>query len=138
MGQTANTRRFSRVGFRITAAIESGDQRIVGVVENMSMRGVFVATEKRLSIGDDAKIIISLGDQPGAQPAAFNEDDQVIEVHGRVARITDDGIAFVFDKIDFDSYVHLKNIIVLNTGDGSRADEEMSMFLESQPDYLQK
>lgn len=139
MGDTQNNgRKFSRVGFRITAEVESGDQRIVGTVENLSMRGVYVVTEKRLAIGDDAKIVISLMDPSDAQQVSHHDDEHLIEADGRVARVTDAGIAFVFDKIDFDSYVHLKNIIVLNTGDGSRADEEMSMFLESQPDYLQK
>jgi hypothetical protein len=118
MGQK---RRFTRVDFHITATVEVDGQSITGTVENLSMRGLFLATDQRLPVGSDVGITIALSDQP--------EVGETIEMEGSVARLTDDGIAFSFGRIDFDSYLHLKNIVTLNTGDASTVEHEMDDFL---------
>jgi len=129
MEQSQEHRRFSRVDFHIVAAVRAGDRQLAGTVENLSLRGMFIATDQQLPIGEEAEISIALNDQP--------EEELIIDVSGRVTRVTSNGIAFAFDKIDLDSYVHLKNIIALNMGDASKVDDEMTLFLDDAPGLQQ-
>jgi len=126
MEQSQDQRRFSRVDFHIVATVAVGGQPIEGTVENMSLRGMLFATDHKLSPGDEAEITIALNDH----------SENGMTISGKVARLTSYGIAFVFSKVDFDSYMHLKNIIALNIGDASKVDEEMDAFLDSQSDSL--
>ncbi|MCL1893674.1 MAG: PilZ domain-containing protein [Holophagaceae bacterium] len=117
---TENTdRKFSRVDFKIVATVKQGAVEFVGAVKNLSMGGLYLITDKKLSVGDEAELSIALDDQP--------ENGLIIDV--RVARVTDNGIALAFDKIDFDSYIHLKNLIALNSGDVEKIQDEMVSFL---------
>lgn len=126
MEQSQEQRKFSRVDFHIVATVKAGDRQLAGTVGNLSLRGMFIETDQQLPIGEEAEINIALSDQPSDQP----EEELIIDVSGRVIRVTSKGIAFVFDKIDLDSYVHLKNIIALNTGDVAKIDDEMTIFLD--------
>jgi len=112
-------RKFSRVDFKIVATVKKGTIEFVGAVNNLSMGGLYLLTSQKLTVGDEAEIMIALDDQP--------ENGLAIDV--RVARVTDNGIAFAFDKIDFDSYIHLKNLIALNSGDVEKIQDEMVSFL---------
>jgi hypothetical protein len=47
-----------------------------------------------------------------------------ISVKGSVVRIDQDGVALEFEKIDLDSFVHLKNIVAYNDGDEKKIMEE--------------
>ena len=137
MGSVQENRKFSRVDFRITATARVGAKQLVGTVENLSLRGIFLATDQHLAVGDEAEITVVLSKGPeDVQATDPNEEGMSIEVDGRVARVTGDGIAFAFDKIDFDSYVHLKNLIALNIGDASKVEEEMEAFLDVHPAFL--
>jgi len=115
MGDSIEARRFSRVNFHIKATVKFGSKQFVGNVENLSLRGIFLVTEEKLSVGDVAEIVISLSDDP----------ENGLELEGKVARVTNDGIAFIFDKIDFDTYVHLKRLVEFNIGDPEQMDKEM-------------
>ena len=114
MSDFKEARRFSRVAFSVVATVKVGSRQFMGNVENLSLRGIFLVTEEKLSIGDEAEITISLNDDP----------ENGLEIEGKVARVTDDGIAFIFEKIEFDTYVHLKRLIEFNTGDADLMDKE--------------
>lgn len=118
MEHSEEVRKFSRVTFHITATARVGDQQFVGAVENLSLRGLFMLTDKKLAVDEEVEIIIALNDQP----------ENGLSIDGRVVRLTNDGIAFVFDKIEFDTYIHLKRLIELNIGDADKMDEEMESF----------
>jgi len=113
--ETAPKRKFSRVEFKIVATVKHGQRQFVGAVSNLSLGGVFLATDQRLPVGEIADIVIALDDQP----------ENSVEMAGKVARVTDDGIAFNFDKIDYDSFIHLKNLVALNSGDEGKIQGEM-------------
>jgi hypothetical protein len=112
-------RKFSRVDFRIVATVKHEAKQFKGEVENLSIHGMLLATDQKLLVGDTAVISIALDDQP--------ENEVLID--GKVSRVTDDGIAFSFDKIDSDSYVHLKNLVALNMGDDQKIQEEIDSSL---------
>ena len=120
MEQTQEHRKFSRVEFRITATVRVGELLIEGTVDNLSLRGMFVTTDQKAPAGQEAEIVIALND---------HADNELI-INGRVARVTSDGIALVFSKMDFDSYVHLKNVVMFNAGDANKIQKEMEIFLD--------
>jgi len=111
-----STRKFSRVFFNVEATIRSVERRFQGVVENLSMTGMFLVTGERLAEGEEVEITIVL---TGSLP------EIKISFSGKVARIVENGMAFVFDKIDLDSYMHLKNIVAYNIDDSDKVMEEI-------------
>lgn len=101
-------RNFTRIIFQTEAAVASGDLRINGEVENLSMNGMFLRTPDRIPVSANAEIRIVLS---GASPEIS------VETKGHALRHESDGIAFQFDEMDLDSFIHLKNIIAHNRAD---------------------
>lgn len=110
------TRKFSRVPFKVDATIAVAERQFSGNVENLSMSGMFLATTERLALGEPVDITIVLS---GTSP------EIAISFNGRVSRVIDDGLGFNFEKIDLDSYTHLKNIIAYNIDDSEKVMEEI-------------
>ena len=111
-----STRKFSRVRFYVEATIKVGERHFQGGVENLSMTGMFLVTEERLPEGEAVDITIIL---TGTEPPIS------VDFNGRVSRINGNGMGFVFEKIDLDSYVHLKNIVAYNIDDSEKVLEEI-------------
>lgn len=111
-----STRKFSRVPFRIDATIRVGERQFQGEVENLSMNGMFLETDEKLPEGERVDIVITL---TGSSPAIQ------ISFEGRVSRATEQGLGFTFEKIDLDSYMHLKNIVAYNIDDAEKVMEEI-------------
>jgi ribosomal protein S1 len=107
-------RKNRRVPFQVAATLQIGQTRIEGVVDNLSMKGMFIATET-LSDGSPLEISIKLSE---SSPSIS------LELKGKVARLTDAGIAIEFMEMDLDSFTHLRNIISQNTDDPDAAYEE--------------
>lgn len=116
-----STRKFSRVRFKVGATVRIADRQFQGAVENLSMTGMFLVTGEQLADGDVADIAIVL---TGTSPE--------VEIHftGIVTRVAEDGIGFTFDKIDLDSYMHLKNIIAYNIDDAEKVMEEIGHSID--------
>ncbi len=114
-------RKFSRVPFHVVATIVAGSRSFQGAVANLSMNGLFVETAERLPEGDLVDVVITLAGTEPELRVAFN---------GRVARLTETGIGFHFEKIDLDSYTHLKNIIAYNLADPDKVMEEIYSNIE--------
>ncbi len=110
------TRQFSRVPFHVGATVKIAGRRFQGDVENLSMHGMFLVTDERLPAGEMVEITIILS---GISP------EIAITINGRVSRLGDDGLGFSFEKIDLDSYTHLKNIISYNIDDAEKVMEEI-------------
>lgn len=116
-----STRKFSRVRFNVAATIKSEDRQFQGAVENLSMTGMFLVTNEQLKDGDLVDITIVL---TGTLPEIS------VDFKGIVTRIAENGIGFTFDKIDLDSYMHLKNIIAYNIDDAEKVMEEISHSID--------
>ena len=108
-------RQFSRVDFIIMATVTHEYNQFDGAVKNLSIRGMYLETSHKIPIGDKVEIIFKLDDQP----------ENELTVYATVARVLDDGIAFKFDKVDIDTHIHLKNLVVLNMGDEGVVNEEV-------------
>ena len=115
------TRKFSRVNFKVSATITVAKHQFQGSVENLSMNGMFLITSERLAIGDAVEITIYL---TGSDPEIS------VGFSGRTSRVTNEGLGFTFEKIDLDSYTHLKNIVTYNMIDSEKVLEEIHQSLD--------
>lgn len=111
-----STRKFSRVNFKIDATVMAAGHKFHGQVENLSMRGMFIVTNERLQPEEQVDISIILS---GVVPEIN------VRVSGKVSRIVENGIGFIFEKTDLDSYTHLKNIVSYNIDDADKIREEI-------------
>jgi hypothetical protein len=100
----------------VNATVKTADRQFYGNVENLSMSGMFLITEERLPEGEPVEITIVLS---GTSPELF------VGFTGKVSREAGNGIAFFFEKIDLDSYTHLKNIIAYNSDDAEKVMKEI-------------
>jgi len=116
-----STRKFSRVHFNVGATIRVEDRQFQGAVENLSMTGMFMLTNEQLSEGKIADITIIL---TGTLP------EIAVNFTGVVTRIAEDGVGFTFEKMDLDSYTHLKNIIAYNIDDSDKVMEEIGHSID--------
>lgn len=116
-----STRKFSRVPFHVVATATAGGRSFQGKVSNLSMNGLFLETSERLADGEAAELVIAL---EGTEPKIS------VSFSGKVCRITDTGIGFHFEKIDLDSYTHLRNIIAYNIADAEKVMDEIFTNIE--------
>lgn len=116
-----STRKFSRVKFNVGATIKIADRQFQGAVENLSMTGMFLVTSEQLAEGETADITIVL---TGTHP------EIAVNFNGIATRITEGGVGFTFEKMDLDSYMHLKNIIAYNIDDAEKVMEEISHSID--------
>ena len=116
-----STRKFSRVHFNVGATVKVADRRFQGAVENLSMTGMFLVTNEELPEGKAADITIVL---TGTLP------EIAVNFTGVVTRIAEDGVGFTFEKMDLDSYMHLKNIIAYNIDDAEKVMEEIGHSID--------
>ena len=116
-----STRKFSRVQFNVGATVKIADRHFQGAVENLSMTGMFLVTNEQVAEGESADITIVL---TGALP------EIAVNFNGIVTRFTGDGVGFIFEKIDLDSYMHLKNIIAYNIDNAEKVMEEIGHSID--------
>ena len=82
---------------------------------------MFLVTNEQLTGGEVANITIVL---TGTLP------EIAVSFTGVVSRITEDGVGFTFEKMDLDSYMHLKNIIAYNIDDAEKVMEEIGHSID--------
>ena len=111
-----STRKFSRVNFHVDATVTAEMHQLHGKVENLSMSGMFLVTATQLQLGQPVNISIILS---GASPEIN------VRISGKVCRTAENGLGFTFEKMDLDSYTHLKNIVAYNTDDADKILEEI-------------
>ncbi len=116
-----STRKFSRVYFRVETSVKAADRQFEAYVENLSMTGMFLVTSERLPLGETFDITMNLS---GASP------EVAVNFIGKVSRIVENGLGIVLEKIDLDSYVHLKNIVAYNIDDAEKVREEICQSID--------
>ncbi len=114
-------RNFSRVDFTIAAKVVAGDRSLTGTVENLSLNGVFVKTDEKLPVDEQVHIDVTLS---GISP------DLVLSLSGVVVRVTEEGMALKFQKVDLDTFTHLKNIISYKSGNADKVMDELMDYID--------
>lgn len=95
----------TRIHFDVKGSVEHETGTYTGDIENLSMKGMFLKAAGNIPVGSDVKVKIHL---------AGASSDLVVNINGRICRGGGNGIAVIFDRIDLDSYTHLRNIITYN------------------------
>jgi hypothetical protein len=91
-----------------------------GEVKDVSLRGLYLVTEELLPVGTPVEITIFL---------SASEEPVVINVTGSVARLMPGGLGCAFDKMDVESFTHLRSIISYQGGDESKAMAEFTEYV---------
>jgi hypothetical protein len=111
-------RNFSRVDFKVSALLQAEGIALKGEVKDVSLHGLCFETDEQLPIGTPVEITIYLS-------AAV--DPVVINVSGTVARQMSGALGCAFDKMDVESFAHLRSVISYQGGDESKV---MAEFVE--------
>jgi hypothetical protein len=114
-----NKRNFSRVPFKVSALLQSEGAALKGEVKDVSMHGLFIETAESLPVGTPVEITIYLS----------SSEPIVINVSGSVVRCDDEGIGCVFDKMDVDSFAHLRSVIAYQVGDVAQVLTEFAEYV---------
>jgi hypothetical protein len=110
----------TRVEFHNRAELEIEGLVLSGTVEDLSLKGLFVKTEasqQPIQIGQEVKVTIHF---------SGTTSNLSIDVQGKVVRLTQDGIGIEFTDMEFDSFVHLRNVVAYNAGDEDAIMDEFS------------
>lgn len=101
-------RKHVRVEFSTRIVLIASDTEIEasGSSKDLSLKGVFVNTDKKLDVGDECNVKIFLSGGIG---------DIELAMTAKVARVVDAGLGLCFEAMDVDSYTHLKNIVLYNS-----------------------
>lgn len=103
-------RRGVRVAFETRVRLEVGGEEIrtEGSSRDLSQKGIFIAGEKGVSIGEDCRVEVELSGMV---------DPVKLLMKGRIARVTNEGIGIEFIEMDLDTFTHLKNVVRYNCED---------------------
>jgi hypothetical protein len=92
--ESVNKRVHERTDSRTMAMIRYKGAAINGVVENLSLKGLFVNTDQKIDVGEQVEISLYF----------FGVDsDLSFSLRATVVRATENGLGFNFQKIDVDS-----------------------------------
>jgi hypothetical protein len=121
-GKNMEKRELTRVAFDIEAIIKYQEHTFSGKVDNLSLKGMFIRTKEKIKLNDTIEIIIHLAGQTS---------DLEINLNGTVVRIIDEGVGVQFQKVDLDSFIHLRNIVAYNSGDEDKVMDEFFSFINN-------
>ncbi len=110
-----NERNRSRVVFHVNASIEYNSHTVNGDVENLSTNGMFMNTTENIPLDTEVEVSIYL---------SGTTSELSLKINGVVVRKDEKGIAVNFKEIEFDSFLHLRNIIEFNAAGESKAMKE--------------
>ncbi len=105
----------SRIVFHVNASLEYNGNTVNGDVENLSTNGMFMNTADDIPLDTPVEVSIYL---------SGTTSELSLKINGVVARKETKGVAVIFKEIEFDSFIHLKNIIDFNDAGNSAAMKE--------------
>jgi hypothetical protein len=114
-------RNFHRITFQTKAIVRSKDATVIGIVENLSLDGIFLKTPEKLNLNRLVKIELLI---------TGTSSQLSILLDGKIMRHENVGMAIQFRDIDMDAFFHLKNLISYNTNQMDTLEDEFQKFLE--------
>ena len=116
-----NHREFSRVAVKVRVRVEAkGRDTISEDTHDVSMKGIFLGCGADWPVGTECAIHLLLDGQ---------EPPIDLSVKGRVQRVTGQGIGFLFTEVCLEAYEHLHNMILFNSHDPDKVDQEFKDHL---------
>ena len=114
-------RYFARIPFQTKAIVRSKDATVIGIVENLSLDGIYLKTPEKLRLNRIVKIELLF---------TGTSSQLSILLDGKIMRHENTGMAIQFKNIDMDAFLHLKNLISYNTSLMKKLNEEYEKFVE--------
>jgi hypothetical protein len=112
-------RRRTRVNIHARVDVQATGARLVDLESrDLSHKGVFVLGQHPLKSGQGCNVTVRLGEE---------EDAPVLRMEGRIIRSTAEGTAIDFVSMDPDTYLHLRNLVLLNAEDPEEAEKEFGL-----------
>lgn len=105
-----NGRNKPRVVFHVNASLEYDGATVNGDVENLSTNGMFMNISANIPVNTHVEVTIFL---------SGTSSELSLKISGIIIRKETNGVAVKFNEIEFDSFIHLKNIIEFNTAGGA-------------------
>ena len=114
-------RNFTRIPFQTKAIVRAKETTVIGVVENLSLAGIFLKTPERLRLNRLVKIEL-----------LFTGTSSQISIilDGKIMRHENLGMAIQFRNVDIDAFIHLKNLLSYNTNQMGKVEEEFQAFIK--------
>jgi len=95
-----------------------------GQTQDISLKGIWFATERSLPIGNEVKVCLVLSSE---------NENYHIETLGRVVRVDQGGVGIEFTEIDSDSIEHLRKLVLYNAQDADIVHDEFDAHLGLRP-----
>jgi hypothetical protein len=116
-------RSFTRIPFQTKAIVRSKNSTVIGIVENLSLAGIFLKTPEKLGLNRLVKIEL-----------LFTGTSSQISIilDGKITRHENIGMGIEFRNLDLDAFFHLKNLITYNTDKIDSAKKEFQIFAKKQ------
>jgi hypothetical protein len=116
-------RTFARIPFKTKAIVRQKDLTVIGIVENLSLAGIFLKTPERLGLNRLVKIEL-----------LFTGTSSQISIilDGKITRHENMGMGIEFRNLDLDAFFHLQNLITYNTDKIDTVKKEFQKFDEKQ------
>ena len=114
-------RSFTRILFQTKAIVRAKETTVIGVVENLSLAGIFLKTPEKLRLNRVVKIELLF---------TGTSSQLSILLDGKIMRHEKLGMAIQFRNVDIDAFIHLKNLISYNTNQMGKVEEEFQAFIK--------
>jgi hypothetical protein len=114
-------RNFDRIPFQTKAIVRSKDATVIGIVENLSLDGIFLKTPEKLSLNRIVKIEVLF---------TGTSSQLSILLDGKIMRHENVGMAIQFKNVDMDAFFHLKNLISYNVNQAGRLNTDFQKFVK--------
>lgn len=111
-------RSFTRVDLSEWGTITYNNESFGGQVENISLKGLFIQTNKQLPLYEPVEVSV------------HHEIDKSLDFSATVVRLDESGLGLLIDKMDVDSLVYLKKLLAEHSGDNEQALNEIRKKVE--------
>lgn len=101
-------RYFTRVDFTESASVKYGDELFYGNVENICLQGLFIKTKHSVPLNTTLQVTV------------FSSPGTPINLSVDVVRCDENGIGLKIIKMDVNSFVQLRNTVVMQCNDHGR------------------
>ena len=112
-------RRFLRVPFETSVTVKSlsSGKVLRGLAsKDISMKGIYCFTDEPFEKDSPCTVELQL---------TGTSSELWLRIDGKVVRTDSTGMAIIFDSMDLDAFIHLKNILYYNSGEPDRIDQEI-------------
>ena len=114
-------RQFTRVPFVIQVHLSQNEQLWLGHVVDISFKGILVTSSSPFAFDEQQPIVADISFDNGS-----NMKIKALQAHNN-----EPYYGFKFLEMDLDAMTHLRNIIMLNLGDDSACERELTALYNS-------